>query len=317
MCDDNFCLVPLLYSELTLDFMYYYYYPTLEMPSYLVRGRATKILVLNPNSSEAMTDGLRPAINDVDLSYSTEIHTYTAPSPSPASINTDADLAKSTTIVLADLSALSPYDGILIACYSAHPLVPALQSSLSPSFSSSTIAITGIFEASVLAALSLLGPGEKWGIVTTGTFWESHLSAGVHAFLNSSPPFPPSSSPPSSSPPSSPSPSSSPDNKFAGVVSTGLNASDFHRGVDAAEVEARLRRATRELLRRGGGETTTCIVMGCAGMAGLEGIIRDAAREERGERFAYATLHVVDGVRAGLMQLENMIKLQRLRPGVK
>ncbi|KAI1490235.1 hydantoin racemase [Biscogniauxia mediterranea] len=273
-----------------------------QMVTTLVRGRATKILILNPNSSQAMTDGLRPAINDVDLPYSTEIHTYTAPPRSPASINDGEDIQASTAAVLADLTndddddgRLASYDGILVACFSAHPLVPALQSSPSFSFRG---AVTGIFEASIVAALSLLAPGQKWGIVTTGAFWEAHLSDGVRAFLNGS--------------------SSGGDlpANFAGVASTGLHASDFHDegGVGPAVVEAKLREATRRLLRGG---QTACIVMGCAGMAGLERIIREAAREELGERFAYGVLHVVDGVRAGLMQIDNMIKLRRLRPGIK
>ena len=39
------------------------------MGAELVRGRTTKILVLNPNSSKAMTDGLKPVIDSIDLSY--------------------------------------------------------------------------------------------------------------------------------------------------------------------------------------------------------------------------------------------------------
>ncbi|KAI1632642.1 Asp/Glu/hydantoin racemase [Biscogniauxia mediterranea] len=266
------------------------------MATTLVRGRATKILILNPNSSQAMTDSLRPAINDVDLPYSTEIHTYTAPPRSPASINDGEDIQASTAAVVADLAndvRLASYDGVLVACFSVHPLVPALQQS-PPPFRG---AVTGIFEASVVTALSLLAPGQKWGIVTTGAFWEAHLSDGVRAFLNGS------------------SSSDLPAN-FAGVASTGLHASDFHDegGVGPAVVEAKLREATRRLLRGG---HTACIVMGCAGMAGLERTIREAAREELGEQFAYGVLHVVDGVRAGLMQIDNMIKLRRLRPGIK
>ncbi|KAI5925202.1 Asp/Glu/hydantoin racemase [Camillea tinctor] len=266
------------------------------MTSTLVRGKEAKILVLNPNSSQAMTDGLRAVINDVDLPYSTEIHTYTAPPPSPSSINDGGDIQRSTDVVLADLTDehRAAYDGILVACFSVHSLVPALQGGdTNPSHRSQ--AVTGIFEASILTALSLLKPGEKWGIVTTGKFWEAHLSDGVREFLGITAP-------------------SEENAKFAGVASTGLNASDFHHGVDPAVVQAKLRDATRKLLAGG---RTTCVVMGCAGMAGLEEIIREAACELLGEQFAYGDLHVVDGVRAGLMQVENMIKLQRFRPGIK
>ncbi|KAI1501328.1 Asp/Glu/hydantoin racemase [Biscogniauxia marginata] len=255
------------------------------MASGLVRGRATKILVLNPNSSQSMTDGMRTVIDDIDLPYSTEVYTYTAPSDAPASINDGNDIRKSAEVVLANLGDRLEYDGILVSCFSVHPLVPKLQS-----LEGRPRAVTGILEASILTAMSLLAPEQKWGIVTTGKFWEEHLSNGVKAFLGAG--------------------TKDENTKFAGVQSTGLNASDFHRGVDPAVIQERLKRATKKLLNGG---QTTCIVMGCAGMAGLEKIIRDAAAEELGEHFAHATLHVVDGVRAGIMQIEHMIKYQRLR----
>ncbi|RYP04843.1 hypothetical protein DL765_010039 [Monosporascus sp. GIB2] len=281
------------------------------MSSKRIRGKTTRILVLNPNSSQPMTDGMRAAINDpdLDLSYSTEIHTYTAPPAAPRSINDAADIARSTEVVLADLQSEdrdpgerpTAYDGVLIACYSVHPLVRELRGSRR--------AVTGIFEASVLTALSLLpAPGslstsssspdsdeqqQQWGIVTTGKFWEEHLADGVQAFLGTSS-----------------SPTLDPSSRFAGVESTGLNASDFHNGVSPEVIRQKLKEATKRLLKGG---RTTVVVMGCAGMAGLEEIIRSAAAEEVGERFAYDELHVLDGVRAGITQLEMMIKQQRLR----
>ncbi|RYP79386.1 hypothetical protein DL770_006702 [Monosporascus sp. CRB-9-2] len=282
------------------------------MSSERIRGKATRILVLNPNSSQSMTDGMRAAVGDpgLGLPYSTEIHAYTAPPAAPASINDAADIARSTEVVLADLQSEdrdpgerpSAYDGILVACYSVHPLVRELRSS--------RCAVTGIFEASVLTALSLLPAPwslsssssppdndeqqqQQWGIVTTGKFWEEHLTAGVQAFLGTSSDA-----------------RRDPSSRFAGVESTGLNASDFHNGVSPEVVREKLKRATKRLLKGG---RTTVIVMGCAGMAGLEEIIRSAAAEEVGERFAYDELHVLDGVRAGIMQLEIMIKQQRLR----
>ncbi|KAI8630047.1 hydantoin racemase [Xylariaceae sp. FL1651] len=255
------------------------------MTTNLVKGQASRILILNPNSSSSMTDGMTMVINNIDLPYSTEVYTYTGPSGSPASINDSHDIQKSTEAVLADFDSHGEYNGIVVACFSVHPLVPKLQS-----LSKSHFAVTGIFEASVLAAISLLEPEQKWGIVTTGKFWEDHLSNGVKVFLGTN---------------------TQDDNaKFAGVESTGLNASDFHHGVDPAIIRDKLKKATKRLLSNG---QVHVIVMGCAGMAGLEDIIREAANDERGEEFAYSILHVVDGVRAGIMQMDHMIKNQRLR----
>ncbi|KAI0479991.1 hydantoin racemase [Xylaria cf. heliscus] len=263
------------------------------MSTTLVRGQGTKILLLNPNSSSSMTDGMKTVINNVNLPHSTEVYTYTAPPGSPASINDGADIKASTDAVLADLDNVKTqqYDGIVVACFSVHPLVSELQSRSRRG----NVAVTGIFEASVLAAISLLHPGQKWGVVTTGKFWESHLSDGVGAFLGVKT-------------------AQDGNARFAGVESTGLNASDFHHGVDPAVVRQKLKSATKRLLGAG---NVAVVVMGCAGMAGLEEIIREAASEEYGDEFAYETLHVIDGVRAGIMQVDHMIRHQRLRPGRK
>jgi Asp/Glu/hydantoin racemase len=180
----------------------------------------------------------------------------------------------------------------LVACYSVNPLLSSL--AVSEAISEDIVGplVTGIFEASILTAMSLVVPssrGSRWGIVTTGSFWEQHLSDGVHTFLGHNPGSP------------------SRDSKFAGVVSTGLNASDFHT-VDQEDVRTKLKEATARLLHSG---RVGCVVMGCAGMAGLEEIIRSVAVEtygpDQGSRIA-----IVDAVKAGVLQLEIMVKSRRL-----
>lgn len=187
---------------------------------------------------------------------------------------------------------LADYDAVLVACYSVHPLVQRLARE-NPS-----AAVTGIFEASVLSALALLGPplentgdGERtrmWGVVTTGKFWERHLSDGVKGFLGQK--------------------TEDANFKFAGVESTGLDAGDFHGGVDPAVIRQKLKEATERLLSKGPVE---CVVMGCAGMAGLEDIIRDAVGDKYGKEEA-AKLFVVDGVLAGVGLLEQTVKNRRM-----
>jgi len=233
-----------------------------------------------------------------------EVSTYTAPPEAPASINDDLDIQSSAAVVLRDVEKsqehFAGYHGVLIACYSVHPLVTKLASSthasghgsLAPGTAAKPPLVIGIFEASILTAMSLLstdlrgGSGNaRWGIVTTGRFWEAHLERGVEAFLGVQ----------------------GKTSKFAGVQSTGLDAGDFHT-VDPGQVRDKLTEATRRLL--GSGEVG-CVVMGCAGMAGLEGIIRDAAVDmygkERGRRVA-----IVDGVKAGIFQLELAVKSRRM-----
>ena len=175
---------------------------------------------------------------------------------------------------------LNSYDAVLVACFSVHPLVTQLATR-------TKAAILGIFEASILTSLAIVAPPtsqEKFGIVTTGKFWEKHLDVGV--FLGQS--------------------QGERNTRFAGVYSSGLTAGDFHT-ISAEQVQAKLAEATTHLLQSG---NVTCVVMGCGGMAGLEGIIRGAAEQVYGKERAQA-LYVVDGVRAGVLQLYQTVLSRR------
>jgi Asp/Glu/hydantoin racemase len=271
---------------------------------------AIHLLIINPNSSRDMTNGMEQAIKTMGLppvrvgdlrkgsslmhyNQSVDISTYTGPNESPSSINNGTDIERSTKAVLEDLETkgiMSSYDGVLIACYSVHSLVDDLEQT----HPQRGPIITGIFEASILTALSIIPANtagsktdRKWGIVTTGKFWEKHLEIGVKQFLGSAGDFN--------------------NAKFAGVESTGLNAGDFHH-VDHAEVMAKLKEATLRLLDAG---SVMCVVMGCAGMAGLEKIIREAAVTRYGQEMG-GEVAIVDGVKAGILQLELMVKARKL-----
>ncbi|TQN63842.1 hypothetical protein CSHISOI_11579 [Colletotrichum shisoi] len=257
-----------------------------------VLRRNIRILVINPNSSEDMTRGMERAIQAMPLHDSLEIHSYTAPPESPASIDGDDDIRLSTDVVVRDLvnsGKLDQYDGVLVACYSVHTLVEKLSRQFHTS-----LAVTGIFEASVLTATALLPHSStasylssKWGVVTTGEFWEEHLSRGVTGYLGQR--------------------DQSENVKFGGVTSTGLMAGDFHH-VSPAEVRAKLELATKRLLGSG---DVRCVVMGCAGMAGLEDIIRNSAMDVYGETKG-RQVFIVDGVKAGILQLEQTVRSRRL-----
>ncbi|KID61426.1 Asp/Glu/hydantoin racemase, partial [Metarhizium hybridum] len=238
-----------------------------------------RILLLNPNSSEAMTRGMVQAAKSTPVSNSVEIHSMTASSRAPPSIDNSEDIQASTKVVLSELpaadAARNNWDAIMVACFSVHTLVPELSNWFDGP-------VTGIFEASILTAMSLLRPGEQWGIVTTGKFWEKHLSDGVYEFLGVD--------------------AAGRSTKFAGVASSGLTAGDFHT-VPPEEVKTKLSLATKGLLESG---NIACVVMGCGGMAGLEDIIRSTAKDVYGEKRA-GELYIVDGVKAGIMQLHQSI----------
>ncbi|KAK7404096.1 Protein dcg1 [Neonectria punicea] len=251
------------------------------------RQRSLRILVLNPNSSTSMTNGMAAAIRKLPLSDSVEISTYTAPPSVPGSIDGQQDIDDSAKAVLDDADLTrdlesDKYDAVLVACFSVHPLVAQLGKY-------QHLAVTGIFEASITTALSLSPAplnGEKWAIVTTGKFWEDHLADGVKDFFGQS--------------------SATDNSKFAGVYSTGLLAGDFH-SISAEDIRAKLEAATTKIFASG---NVSRVVLGCGGMAGLEDAIRTTAiavyGKAKGEQ-----VYIIDGVKAGVLQLEQTIRSKR------
>lgn len=265
---------------------------------------------LNSNSSSSNAAS-PPSVSSpkenclADSVESVSISTYTAPASSPASIDNDEDIQASVEAVVNDpefrLRVQSDsYDAVLVACFSVHPLVKQLAHSLKP------IPVTGIFEASILTCLSLVPTVEagvqqhqqQWGIVTTGAFWETHLSDGVAAFLGQLRPL--------ASPESRSLSGGGGDHRFAGIFSTGLNAGDFHT-VSQDQINVRLREATKRLLSSG---NVACVVMGCGGMGGLQDMIRAIVLQEYGQDRAKG-ICIVDGVQAGVLQLQQAVLSRR------
>ncbi|PHH62125.1 hypothetical protein CDD81_7556 [Ophiocordyceps australis] len=246
-----------------------------------------KLLLINPNSVDAMTKAMEVAARATPVSDALQIDVYTAPSLAPQSINNGEHIADSSKHVLDDMVDnasvdVQKYDALLVACYSVHILVPQLASR----FPHATV--TGIFEASILTALSLIAgvdSSECWGIVTTGKFWEKHLTDGVGAFLGYE----------------------GRDKRFCGVYSTGLTASDLHSLTPEA-IRAKVKSATLKLLAAG---NVACVAMGCGAMAGLEDVIRDAAREAYGRERGDG-LYIIDGVKAGVIQLHQMVNCKKV-----
>ncbi|KAK6443404.1 Protein dcg1 [Oleoguttula sp. CCFEE 5521] len=241
---------------------------------------AHKILVINPNTTSAMTDALKPLING--LKYENTTFTfYTAPSGVP-SINNEDDAAVSVNGCSPSLLPYLPtHDAFLVCCYSKHPLVDHLRESLA------TVGlhhkpVTGIFEASVSSALQSTGMHERFGIVSTGSQWQGILNDAVYAYLGSA--------------------SSS---RFTDTTTTGLDADQLHKA-PKEELETRMKDATKSLLAVG----ARAICLGCAGMAGMDEIVRKACVEEFGETEGKKIV-IVDGVIAGAIWLDGMLRATR------
>ncbi|KZP00064.1 hypothetical protein CALVIDRAFT_533731 [Calocera viscosa TUFC12733] len=219
------------------------------------------LLVINPNSSQSVTDSLAEYFTPLAPPL-TNLTFFTGPPDAPPAINDTPTSVQSTAACLPALEPLlAEHDGFLIACYSAHPLVPELRKRTHKP-------VIGIFESSVTHSLLL---AERFGIVTTGPGWEPLLTQAVREFLGGE------------------------SERFAGVLSTGLGVLELH-AAPREEVNRRMGEAAKVLVSRGAG----AIALGCAGMVGLGGAIREAVGGE---------VRVVD-VTSGLWELVGLVRCQ-------
>lgn len=91
---------------------------------------------------------------------------------------------------------------------------------------------------------------------------------------------------------------------FAGVETLGLNAGDLHKEGGEEQVKKAVMAATGRLINADPVMETKVIVLGCAGMAGMEEWVRKEA-ERRDNK-----VRVVDGVKAGVGILQGLVRGQ-------
>ena len=91
---------------------------------------------------------------------------------------------------------------------------------------------------------------------------------------------------------------------FAGVETLGVNAGDLHGGGGEEDVKKKVQAATGRLIESGGDGDgkVSVVVLGCAGMAGMEEWVREEVKE-RGKN-----VKVVDGVKAGVGILQGLVR---------
>lgn len=267
------------------------------------------ILIINPNTSTHVTDALKPILENLQYPDA-HFDYFTAPSREAIalpdgrlvhgvpSINSGEDSAQSALHCRPFVEPLVPeYDAFLVACYSAHPLVGMLKEGIGKHEEANTGArrkyVTGIFEASIFTALSLISsfqltgdsPGshkaqaqDTFGIVSTGSIWETELSNAVRNMLGSD------------------GKTSTTSPRFTGVATTGLTAVELHT-TPSEKVRQRISDATERLIR-GTSNPVDAICMGCAGMAGMEEAVREGCIRAYGKQQGNR-VRIVDGVVAG------------------
>lgn len=217
-----------------------------------------RLLVINPNTSKEMTERIRSTAEDAAGGMA-EIEAVIPPA-GPESIESQFEEIVSAYAVLEMLqSSVSEYDGIIVACYSHHPVTGALREL-------QEAPVMGIMEASIYQALPL---GHRYSIVTTAARWQPMLEEGVRLLGLAE--------------------------RCASIRSSGLAVLDLER-LPQAEIVSRLCEEARLAVIEDGAEV---ICLGCAGMAGLEESIRDAVDVPVIDGVRAAVLNTIALVRNG------------------
>ncbi|KAJ3516542.1 hypothetical protein NLJ89_g1059 [Agrocybe chaxingu] len=121
-------------------------------------SRKITLLVINPNSSESVTDGLQDVLvppPGVVLEF------YTGPGNAPAQIMDTTTGVLSAARCFEDMVSehlVEKYDGFLVCCFSDHPLTHLLRENTRKP-------VVNILEAAITQSLLI---GERFGIITTG-----------------------------------------------------------------------------------------------------------------------------------------------------
>lgn len=212
----------------------------------------TRLLVVNPNTSREMTHTIDVSAQRAAQAIGVECDTI-CPSTGPESIEGRFDEIVSAYWTLDSvMQAVDRYDGVVVACFSPHAVIEGIREATS-------LPTMGIMEASILYALPL---GARFSIVTTSPRWQPLLEEGLQALGM--------------------------DARCASVRSTGLAVLDLDR-LPRERVCERLAAEAALAVERDHAEV---IVLGCAGMAGLEEVVGRATG-----------VPVVDAVWAGVIMV--------------
>ncbi|TFK21159.1 hypothetical protein FA15DRAFT_672784 [Coprinopsis marcescibilis] len=223
------------------------------------------LLIINPNSSESVTQGLQETLVPPP---GTQLHFYTAPPEGPPAINdvtTGVASAQACAVDIVHKGLINQYDGFLVCCFSDHALTHVLREK-------TTKPVVGILESAVAHALFV---GQRFGIITTGTGYKYIHYAEVRNFLGAT------------------------SDRFAGLVTTGLGVVELREG-DQKRIEAKVKESSAKIAEQG----ADVILLGCAGMAGMEGLVKKGVEEA-----GLPPVRVIDGAKAGVEFLAGLARL--------
>ncbi|PWN31658.1 uncharacterized protein FA14DRAFT_91691 [Meira miltonrushii] len=250
---------------------------------------STRILIYNPNSSKSITDGLKSILDPIK-DAGIELEYRSGPSSAPESINdapTSIQSAQAGYEYLvgggdakgAAASLASQFSAILVCCFSDHPLVNMLRHTLP-----ANVSVMHLLETGLLAGLTS-SRGRPIGIITTGQDMVRDIDAGVAAFFGSS---------------------AKANDRYAGCLATGLGVLQLRDPSQKKFVQHAIRAKAATLAKSGVG----AVMLGCAGMAGMEEIVRKGLADHLGEQQANQ-IAIIDTAKAGLHLLTAQIRLNK------
>ncbi|QLQ78690.1 hypothetical protein HG537_0B00400 [Torulaspora globosa] len=200
---------------------------------------AWQLLVVNPNSSCSMTEAIAKRVAECDAFRVAKVHYMTGPSESPRQIDgvaTSNASCEACLRVLTDPGSefyYSRFDGVLVACFSDHPLVAALAALPQAPL------VVGLLDACV----SFAGLARKpFSIITSNAEWVEILDESVErefltGHLRS---------------------------LWLGTVSSNLQVLELHDETNFQKIVDVIRAENVERLK------SQYVILGCAGFSGLE-----------------------------------------------
>ncbi|SPO26894.1 related to DCG1 - involved in nitrogen-catabolite metabolism [Ustilago trichophora] len=246
---------------------------TSSSPVSSMSSTTVDIYVVNPNSSSIITDALSASLSPQTPPGCTS-HFITGPPSSPESIQDVPGSIISAAETYRSLLASSPSSDLtlhpasafLVACFSDHPLVGILRQKCpnKPSIH--------LLEAAIIHALTC---GTRFGVLTTGKSVVPDVEAGVRKVMGGN------------------------SDRYVGTHATGLGVVELQSG-NRDKVEGLMKKGAQELVGKG----ADVIILGCAGMTGMEGLVRRACAEVGEQEVA-----VIDGAKAGMQILAGLARV--------
>lgn len=223
------------------------------------------ILVINPNSSQKVSDNLKKILvapADISLAF------YTAPAEAPKEIDGTKSLILSEQVVLPDLldrGIHTQYDGYLVCCYSDHPLIHSLAKK-------TTKPVLGIMQATLLYTLSNARLNKLY-ILTSTSGWNTTLDDAIVSFCGAG---------------------VFPSHKFQKTKALDVLVLSLADDNEFAKISRRV----DEIFEEYKDDRIDCVLLGCAGMAGLDEKLHAL----------YPDIVFVDSVKAGVQFLLTLIR---------